>query len=63
LRRKHGRNDLFPYSLVLLVEEQPKDLFFAGAKAYFESLPGYGFDLNRVAGPKLSERLSEGPES
>ncbi|MBZ5507151.1 MAG: amino acid adenylation domain-containing protein [Acidobacteriia bacterium] len=63
LRRKHGRNDLYPYSLVLLLEEQPKDLSFAGAKAYFESLPGYGFDLNRVAGPQLSVRVSEGPES
>ncbi|HEX4714125.1 MAG TPA: condensation domain-containing protein, partial [Ktedonobacteraceae bacterium] len=63
LRRKHGRNDLYPYSLVLLVEEQPKDLSFAGAKAYFESLPGYGFDLNRVAGPYLSVRVAEGPDS
>jgi surfactin family lipopeptide synthetase A len=63
LRRKHGRNDLYPYSLVLMVEEQPRNLSFAGAKAYFESLPGYGFDLNRVAGPKLSVRVSEGPES
>ena len=63
LRRKHGRNDLYPYSLVLLVEEQPKDLSFDGAKAYFESLPGYGFELNRVAGPQLSVRISEGPES
>lgn len=63
LRRKHGRTDLYPYSLVLLVEEQPKDLSFAGAKAYFESLPGQGFDLNRVAGPKVSVRVSEGPEN
>jgi len=63
LRRKHGRNDLYPYSLVLLLEEQPKELSFAGAKAYFEALPGYGFDLNRVAGPQLSIRVSEGPES
>jgi amino acid adenylation domain-containing protein len=63
LRRKHGRNDLYPYSVVLLVEEQPKDISFAGAKAYFESLPGYGFDLKRVAGPKLSVRVSEGPEN
>ncbi|HZI58456.1 MAG TPA: condensation domain-containing protein, partial [Verrucomicrobiae bacterium] len=63
LRKKHGRNDLYPYSLVLLLEEQPKDLSFAGAKAYFEALPGYGFDLNRVAGPQLSIRVSEGPES
>ncbi len=62
LRRKHGRNDFYPYSLVLLVEEQPKDLSFDGAKAYFESLPGYGFDLNRVAGPQLSVRVSEGPD-
>lgn len=63
LRKKHGSNDLYPYSLVLLVEEQPKDLSFAGARAYFESLPGYGFDLNRVAGPQLSVRVSEGPDN
>ena len=25
-------------------------------------MPGYGFDLNRVAGPQLSVRVSEGPD-
>jgi surfactin family lipopeptide synthetase A len=63
LRRKHGRNDFFPYSVVLLVEEKPKNLFFDGAEAYFDALPGRGFDLHRVAGPKLSVRLSEGRDN
>ena len=36
LRRKHGSNDLYPLFAVLLVEEQPKDLSFDGARAYFE---------------------------
>lgn len=63
LRRKQGRTNLYPYSIVLLVEEQPQDLGFAGAKAFFESLPGWGFDLRKVAGPTLAVRVSEGPEN
>jgi hypothetical protein len=63
LRRKQERSGFFPYSVVLLVEEKPKTLFFAGAKAYFDALPGHGLDLHRVAGPKLSVRLSEGPDN
>jgi amino acid adenylation domain-containing protein len=61
LRRKIGRSDFYPYSMVLLLEEQPRDLRFAGAKAFFESLPSAGFDSRRVAGPTLSLRISEAP--
>jgi amino acid adenylation domain-containing protein len=63
LRRKEGRTDLHPYSVVLLVEEQPANMRFAGARAFFDALPGYGFDLSKVAGPYLSVRVSEGENS
>ncbi len=61
-RREKGSADFYPHSIVLLVEERPRDLFFGGARAYFDSLPGYSFDLRRVAGPNLALRVSEGRE-
>jgi amino acid adenylation domain-containing protein len=61
-RRQQGNADFFPYSIVLLVEERPRDLFFGSARGYFDSLPAYGFDLAQVVVPNLSLRVSEGRE-
>src|SRR5579872_366906 len=45
LRKQRGRNDLYPYSVVLFVEEATRDLRFAGVEAFLESPPAYDFDV------------------
>ncbi len=63
LRRRRGRGDLYPYSVVLFVEEATTDLRFAGAEAFLESPPAYDFDVTKVVGPTLALRISEGQEN